>query len=184
MTNDLLAAKKRENIAGYVISMWHIEDLVRASGFNMDVLAQRLIEPMDLNAEEAAEVRGWYAGIMARMREQGLERSGHLIEVEEVLNELEFLHRSLVDVLNDEAYDSAYEAARPGIATLQEQAGEEAKGIVETCFTAVYGVMLLRAQGSAVSEATAQAENAIRQLLERLSQHYRQMRKLPGVSMN
>jgi hypothetical protein len=44
--------------------------------------------------------------------------------------------------------------------------------------------MLLRAQGSAVSEATAQAENAIRQLLERLSQHYRQMRKLPGVSMN
>jgi hypothetical protein len=184
MTKDLLADKKRDNIAAYVISMWHIEDLVRASGFNMDVLAERLIDPMNVDAEEAAEVRGWYAGIMTRMREQGLERSGHLSEVEEVLNELEFLHRSLVDVLNDEDYDRFYEAARPGITTLQQQAGEEAKGIVETCFTAVYGVMLLRAQGSAVSEATAQAEGAIRLVLERLSQHYRQMRKLPGVSMN
>ena len=43
---DLLARKKQENIADYVISMWHIEDLMRASRFDMSVVEDRLIAPI------------------------------------------------------------------------------------------------------------------------------------------
>ena len=32
---DLLGRKKEENIAGYVISMWHVEDLMRANDLDM-----------------------------------------------------------------------------------------------------------------------------------------------------
>jgi len=181
---DLLGRKKEENIAGYVISMWHIEDLMRASDFDMNKVEERLIEPMEADEETRQEVREWYAGIMARMKEQGIERIGHLSEVEETLNELEFLHRSLVDVLNDEEYDALYTKAEPGIQALQQHAGGDPAGAIETCFTAIYGVMLLRAQKREVGESTAQAEANIRDLLERLSLHYRQMRRLPGVSMN
>jgi hypothetical protein len=184
MTGDLLAAKRRENIASYVISMWHIEDLVRACGFNVDLLLERLLPDGSLTQQEVETTRSWYAGIMHRMRQQGLERTGHLQEVEEVINELEYLHQTLADVLHDEEYERLLAGAKPGIETLQSQAGEDATGTVDTCFTAVYGVMLLRAQGSPVSEGTLEAEAAIRRLLERLSLHYRQMRKLPGVSMN
>lgn len=181
---DPLAHKKEENIAGYVISMWHLEDLIRASRFDMDVIEQRLIAPMEADAEARAEVRDWYQDIAERMQAEGVERSGHLSEVEEVLNELEFLHRSLMDVLHDEEYETLYAQAAPGIGTLQKQAGEDALPPIETCFTAVYGVMLLRAQEREVAEATAEAERHIRRLLERLAVHYRQMRRLPGVSMN
>lgn len=181
---DLLGRKKEDNIAGYVISMWHIEDLMRANDFDMRKVEERLIDPMDADEATRAEVREWYAGIMARMKEQGIERSGHLSEVEETLNELEFLHRSLVDVLNDEEYDALYAKAEPGIQALQQHAGGDPAGAIETCFTAIYGVMLLRAQNKEVGKSTAEAEANIRKLLEKLSLHYRQMRRLPGVSMN
>ncbi|HRH69903.1 MAG: DUF4924 family protein [Flavobacteriales bacterium] len=181
----LLDEKKRNNIASYVISMWHIEDLMRANQFDLRKLEEQLIAPMEADEEARAEVRTWYAGIVERMKEQGLEKRGHLSEVEEVMNELEFLHRTLVEVLNDETYDALYAAATPGIASLQQQAGEEdAEGPVATCFTAIYGVMVLRAQGRTVSDSTAEAEGHMRKLLELLGQHYKQMRKLPGVSMN
>ena len=181
---DLLSRKKEENVAGYIISMWHIEDMMRANDFDMRKVEERLIEPMDADEDARTEVREWYADIITRMKAQGIERVGHLTEVEEAINELEFLHRSLVDVLNDEEYDALYTKAEPGIQALQQHAGGDPAGAIETCFTAIYGVMLLRAQQREITESTAQAETHIRQLLERLSQHYRHMRKLPGVSMN
>lgn len=180
---DPLGQKKQENIAGYIISMWHIEDLMRAAKFEMGMVEQ-LIAPMEGDEETRAEVRAWYMDLIARMKAEGLERSGHVSELEEVMNELEFLHRSLLEVLHNEEYKALYAEASDGIRALQEHAGVDAVGPIETCFTAVYGLMLLRAQERKVNESTLEAEKHIRRLLERLSVHYRQMRKLPGISMN
>lgn len=181
---DPLGTKKSDNVAAYVISMWHIEDLMRANKFELARVEELLIDPMDADAETRDEAREWYHGLIDSMKEQGIERQGHLAEVEDVMSELEYLHRSLLEVFNDEEYEQLYNVAEPGIKALQKQAGENADGPIETCFTAIYGVMVLRAQDREVSASTAEAESHMRRLLERLSQHYRQMRKLPGVSMN
>lgn len=181
---DPLRKRREENIAGYVIGMWHVEDLMRAAGLDMRKVEEQLIAPMDADEETRAGMRDWYAGIVARMHEEGIERVGHLGEVEEVMNELEFLHHSLVDVLDDKDYDALYAQAEPGIRAVQQHAGGDPGGTVETCFTAIYGVMVLRAQQREISKETLEAEEHIRRLLERLSDHYRQMRRLPGVSMN
>lgn len=181
---DPLRQKKEDNVAGYVISMWHIEDLMRAADMDLQKVEANLIAPMEVDEATRAEMRDWYADILARMRAQGIERVGHLAEVEEVINELEFLHTSLVDVLNDPEYDALFAKAEPGIRTLQQHAGGDPDGVIGTCFTAVYGVLVLRAQSRKVSRETAEAEAHIRRMLDRLSVHYRQMRRLPGVSMN
>lgn len=181
---DPLGTKRNDNIAAYVISMWHIEDLMRANNFDVEAVEALLLGPAELDEEMQEQVRDWYRQVIDGMKEQGVEQRGHLAEVEEIISELEFLHRSLMEVFNDEEYDKLYELAAPGIKSLQQQAGEDADGPVETCFTAIYGVMVLRAQDREVSDATIEAEGHMRRLLERLSQHYRQMRKLPGVSMN
>ena len=184
MTMGLLDDKKRNNIAGYVISMWHVEDLMRANAFNLDKVEELLIAPMDADESTKADTRAWYSSIIQRMKLQGIELQGHLSEVEEVLNELEFLHNSLVNVIRDEPYVALFAEARPAITALQSQADDQADGPITTGFTAIYGVLLLRAQGKPVSPATTEAEGHIRRLLEALSVHYTQMRKLPGVSMN
>lgn len=181
---DLLANKKGENAAAYVISMWHLEDLLRAQDLDLRNVVEHLVEPLDADPHTKASIATWYASVIDRMRAEDIARSGHLSEVEELVNELEFLHTSLVDVLNDATYDTLMERAGPAITELQAQAGEEAQGPVATALTAIYGVMVLRAAGKTVTPATAEAERHIRALLERLSMHYKQMRKLPGVSMN
>ncbi|HRH37022.1 MAG TPA: DUF4924 family protein [Flavobacteriales bacterium] len=181
---ESLQERKIENVAGYIISMWHIEDLMRAADMDLEKVEERLIAPMEAGEEDRAKMRAWYSEVIQRMRDEGITRVGHLAEVEEAINELEFLHRSFIDVLDDPEYDALFAKAEPGIRTLQQHAGGDPAGVVETCFTAVYGVMVLRAQDKVVSKETLEAEGHIRKLLERLSVHYKQMRRLPGVSMN
>ena len=181
---DPLAEKRRHNIAGYLISMWHVEDLMRACGFDVDAMDRLLVAPMDADAEQKEAMRDWYAGIMQRMQEEGLEMSGHLAELRSLVDELEALHRSLVETLPDDDYSELYERALPGLEALQEHGGTEEDGPVTTGLTAVYGVMVLRAQGREVSAATAEAEALIRRMLEGLSERYRHMRRMPGVSLN
>lgn len=181
---DLLAHRKQENAAAYVISMWHLEDLLRANGLDLYRVVEQLVEPMDADPHTKASIATWYAGLIDRMKAEEITRFGHLAEVNEVVNELEFLHTSLVEVMNDDTYQTHFDRARPAIRDLQQKAGEEAVGPVETALTAIYGVMVLRAGNKPVSEGTAVAEQLIRRMLEHLSEHYRQMRKLPGVSLN
>jgi len=181
---DPLAQKKQDNVAGYVISMWHVEDLMRAHGFDLQRINEQLVATMDADEATREAMRGWYAGLVHRMQEQRITERGHLSEVEEVVNELEFLHRSLIEVLGDEDYDALYAKAEPGIKALQDAAGEDADGPITTCFTAIYGVMVLKARQQPITQATAEAEGHMRRLLERLGQHYRHMRRMPGVSMN
>ena len=179
-----LDEKRQNNIASYVISMWHVEDLMRANDLDLARVEELLITPMEGDESTKEDIKEWYADIIHRMREEGLEKRGHLSEVEEVVNELEFLHQTLVDVMHDAEYDALHAAAKPGITALQNQADDQAEGPIGTCFTAIYGVMLLRAQGKDVSESTSEAEGHMRRMLEYLSYHYKQMRKLPGVSLN
>ena len=181
---DPLAKKKQENIAGYVISMWHLEDLLRAERFDLKAIEAHMVEPMDADEKTKASMLAWYALMTRRMVDQGIQERGHLSEVREVMHELEYLHRTLIDLLNDEVYEALFAKAEPGITTIQEAAGEDAVEPISTCLTAIYGVMMLRAKGEKISEGTAEAEGHMRRLLEHLSKHYLQMRKLPGVSLN
>lgn len=183
-TFDPLRKRREENIAGYVIGMWQMEDLMRALEFDMAQVEERLITPGEGDAEAKEELRGWYAGLITRMKEEGLQRVGHLSEVEEVVNELEYLHRALVEVMDDEDYDALYAKAEPAIKSVQQHAGGDPEGTITSALTAVYGVMMLRSQGKPISPETQQADASIRALLELLSKHYRQMRRLPGVSLN
>lgn len=179
---DPLARRKQENIASYVLGMWQVEDLMRALRFDIERVRQQLIADADTGS--STDLLGWYAGVMARMREQGLERVGHLSEVEEVVNELEYLHKALVEVLNDPDYDALLAKADEGIKTVQQHAGGDPEGPITSALTAVYGVMMLRSQGKTISAETLASDKALRDLLDHLSKHYRQMRRLPGVSMN
>jgi len=181
---DPLAQRKQENIAGYVIGMWQVEDLMRALELDMQHVEDRLIATADGDEAAKAALREWYRELITRMRAEGLDRIGHLSEVEEVMNELEHLHEALLEAIEDEAYQALFDKAKAGIAAVQQHAGGDPDGPVTSALTAVYGVMMLRSQGKEISQATLTDDRAIRELLDRLSLHYRQMRRLPGVSLN
>jgi hypothetical protein len=181
---DPLGNKRLENIAAYIISMWHIEDLMRAHQLDIDSVDALMLEDLDVDDDTREQIRAWYESVIEAMLDQGLKERGHLADLVEVMAELEYLHSSLLETFNDPEYERLFALAEPGITALQEQAGATATGPIETCFTAIYGVLVLRAREQEISASTAEAEGHMRRLLEHLSQHYRRIRRLPGVSMN
>ncbi len=183
--NERLRQERHENVAAFVMRMWHLEDVLRAVRFDPEAIRTTLVEPMDVDAEQKRLALAWYTELAERMVKQGLTQRGHLEEVNEALSDLESLHHALVEVLEEPDYSRRFMEAREDIASLERQRDEEERtGVVETCFTGLYGVMLLEAQGREVSEATRAADGRIRVLLATLSTHYRNMRKLPGISLN
>lgn len=181
---DPLGRRREENIAGYVIGMWQVEDLMRAMGLDMARIEEQLIAPAEGGEPLKERLRGWYGGIVARMKEQGLQRAGHLSEVEQVVEELEHLHRALFDAVQDPDYAALFQEAMPGIKAVQQQAGGDPEGDITSALTGVYGVIVLRAMNRPISPETLAADKALRNLLDRLSQYYRQMRRLHDVSLN
>lgn len=182
--NDPLARRRQENIAGYVIAMWHLEDLLRAHHFDPEAVEDLLIAPMAGTEAVREGMRHWYLDLIARMQAEGIEHGGHLSEVVEVIDELEFLHGSLLETVADGPYMQLYEAVEADIDAVRKTQPDGPQGPIATCLTAVYGVMVLRAKSATVSADTAQAEARMRRLLDALSEHYKHMHRLPGVSLN
>ena len=49
--------KKKENIAEYLLYMWHIEDLIRANSLDIDLIRKNIIDKYsDLSPERRHEI--------------------------------------------------------------------------------------------------------------------------------
>ncbi len=179
----ILEHKKRTHIASYIISMWHVEDLIRAHEFDLEKVLAALVTE-DADPEDKTSAMQVYGGMLDHMKKQNLQRSGHLTEVVEALGELQFLHDTLLQAASDKAYLELYNTAKPGIADLQNLGDSKGTGEMEACFNGIYGILILRAKGTEISEATLQAEKHIRTMLDGLSERYREVRSFPDVSLN
>ena len=182
--NDRFEQERRDNVSGYIIRMWHLEDLLRAARFDVTTIKENLVDPMDADEELRERALKWYVTLADRMVCEGVAEGGHLRDVDEALNELEQLHQALLADAVDPTYAALYREVEPAIQTLSRQGDGTEHGVIETCFTGIYGVMVLQAQGRELSEATVEADRLLRKLMEQLSVHYRNMRKMPGISLN
>ena len=71
--------KKRENIAEYLLYMWHIEDLIRANNFSIEKLEENVIgKYSDLTDEQKKQLRDWYDSLIDMMGREGVKETGHL----------------------------------------------------------------------------------------------------------
>jgi hypothetical protein len=167
--------KKEENIAEYVLYMWQIEDVIRACNFDVDKITQIVIAK-DLEESELLKFQDWYANLINHMKIQGIEKQGHLYDINEVLMELTYLHNSLLDHFNDEKYKQFYSFAEQFIDDFKKVSNNPNIGPVEVCFNALYGKLILKLQNKSISEETEQAFEAFRNVLAYLSVKYNLMK--------
>ena len=157
-----IASKKRkENIAEYILYMWQIEDLIRANGCDIDKIKQNVIVPFHLPPEQTKEMEDWYESLIDMMRAEGVTEKGHLQINKNMLNQLIQLHQALLADPEFPEYSAEFYRTLPYIVELRGKAGDNKVGEIETCFTALYGMLLMRLQKKELTEATA---NAIRQI--------------------
>lgn len=172
---DMLIAsrKKKENIAEYLLYMWQIEDLIRANGLKMEAIETTLIDRFDCSADDRKRMYEWYESLIEMMRQENKQKEGHIQLVENVMIDLTDLHLRLLQAAREPMYTSAYYKTLPYLAELRSKAPQQEKTDLELCFSALYGVLLLKLQHKEVSEATMVAVKNISSFLALLAQYYK-----------
>ena len=164
--------KRKENIFEYLIYMWQVEDLIRACHFNTDDIEVRIISQYDQPDDVKQEIRVWYQEIIDMMRGEGVMEKGHIQINKNVITELTDLHLSLLKSPQETVYGSLYYKTLPAIVQLRSKSGGSDISEIETCFTAVYGFLLLRMKGKNISSETTESVKQISALLTFLAARF------------
>ena len=163
---------KQKNIAEYLLYMWQIEDLIRANGFDMERIRKTVIDPYPLSDEQKTEMARWYEDLIQMMHDEGVMEKGHLQINRNIIIWLTDLHLRLLRSPKFPYYSAAYYKALPFIVELRAKGADREEPELETCFEAMYGILLLKLQKKEVSEATRKAIKTIGDLLAMLAGYY------------
>lgn len=161
---------KEKNIAEYLIYMWQVEDLIRANGCELDNVRENIISRYP--EEERPELEEWYGNLIEMMRAEGVKEKGHLQINRNVIINLTELHGELLASPKYPYYSAAYFKALPFIVELRQKSGKKEEPELETCFEALYGVLLLRLQKKEITPGTAKAIEAISSFISLLANYY------------
>lgn len=169
----IIANKLRDtNRAEYLLYLWQVEDILRAYDCNIDRLRAEYLPQFKLGPEQQAQTAQWYADLCEMMLSEGVRTAGHLQMSQNVLDTLNELHLRLLASTRFPYYREMYYKVLPYVVELRSRGGDKAASELQTCFEALYGVLVLRLQHKEVSAETAQAVRDISTLLGQLSDYY------------
>lgn len=165
--------KRKENVAEYILYMWQIEDLIRAYNLDIDKIQTGIIDNYtSLGENGKKKLREWYESLIEMMRLEGVEKSGHLRINKNVLQQLVELHQALLKDPRFPEYTAQFYKTLPYIVEIRSKAGENVVGEIESCFTALYGMLLLRLGKKEISPETKKAVEEISKLISMLTKHF------------
>lgn len=168
--------KKNENIAEYILYMYQIEDVIRAYKFDSEKIITEFVQPQLPDASFTEQYRTWYLGLISEMESEKIQDSGHLMQLQEVLVELSYLHQTLLTTVNDSKYQALFDAATEHIEAFKLHSNLKDRNAIDVCFHALYMKLLMRLQRKEISQETEDAFDAMRILLAYLSRSYHQMK--------
>lgn len=168
---------KESNIVEYILYMWHIEELIRSFNFDIEEIKENVISKFKLNDEAEAEMVRWYSGLIGKMREEGIQESGHLSELTEVMTEIQYLHHSLMTVYQEKSYQTLVAEAMPSIDALKSKSDGRHRTDIEIAMNGLFGVLVLKLKKRQVSEETQEAVKAISVMMATLAKHYNSMKQ-------
>ena len=164
---------KQKNIAEYLIYRWPVEHLIRANGCDIERIKRCVVDNYpSLSDEQRDELSQWYEDLIEMMRREEVMQQGHLQINKNIIVWLTDLHLQLMASSKFPYYNAAYYKALPFIVELRAKGADKEKPELETCFDALYGILLLRLQKKEISEETKKAQESITALLSMLSTYY------------
>lgn len=175
-----IAAKlKEDNIAEYVLYMWHTEDIIRAYDCDVDRIAREYVPRFGLDKAHSDALVAWYADLCRMMRSEGVKERGHLQINKNVVAELSELSARLLESHDYPRYRTAYNHALPVIMALRQKGSGTMLSDIEVCLGALYGVMVLRMQKKPISEGTETGIKDISAVIALLAAYYKENKKSP-----
>lgn len=168
-------AKKKENIAEYVLYMWQVENLIRIFGLDIDKINAEIIQKFDQPQNIKNEMQDWYKGLIAMMKDENKVEKGHIQFLQNTINDLNDLHLRMITSKDEVEYQNIYLSAKPGIDDLIQKSANTEINDIEACFNGLYGLLIFRMKNKTINPETAQAMQYISQLIAKLSSKYKQI---------
>ncbi|MBD5421690.1 MAG: DUF4924 family protein [Bacteroides sp.] len=170
----IASQKRKENVAEYLLYMWQIEDIIRANDLDIEKIKKNVIDKYDLTDSQRREMTEWYESLIDMMRREGVEKSGHLQLNKNILIDLNNLHARLMKNPKFARYAAEFYNTLPYIVEIRSKAGDNKKDELESCFDALYGILMLRLQGKEISKDTLEATQQISRFLALLAKYYKE----------
>ncbi len=149
--------KRKSNIAEYILYMWQVEDTIRAFDFDIDRLDRELIQKYDHPLQVRNDIREWYENIAEQMKNEKVERSGHVRFIKNIIAELHRYHHFLLKQPGESDYADMYARVLPLIREMDAKQNRTTENEIETCLNAVYIYMMMRLRKDKVTPETARA---------------------------
>ena len=168
----IASRKRKENIAEYILYMWQIEDIIRANDCDIEQIKKNVVDRFQISDDQRKEMLEWYESLIDMMRREGVIESGHLQINKNILNQLVQLHQALLADPEFPDYTAEFYKTLPFIVELRTKAGENKTGEIETCFTALYGMLMMRLQQKQMTPETQDAIKQISRFISGLSKNF------------
>lgn len=170
----IASQKRKENIAEYLLYMWQIEDIIRANDLDIEKIERNVIDRYTLDADQRRQMVEWYESLIDMMRREDVTKTGHLQLNKNVLMSLVDLHQTLLKDPKFPQYTAEFYKTLPYIVELRSKTPEDKRvGEIETCFNALYGMLMLRLQQKEISPDTADAIKQISRFIATLAHYYK-----------
>jgi len=167
---DIAQAKRRENIAEYILYLWQLEDLLRALQFSPEAIHSQLVAPRkDLPEERKSVLLMWYMDLANLLQQEGKEAKGHLEHTLHLIADLHDLHLQLLKLPAGAHYRETYAKLEPERPRLRAIVGNPGMNDTELCFRALYAAMLYRIKGESEKSAVTDTLEYISPVIAKLA---------------
>ncbi len=167
--------KRKENVAEYLLYMFQIEDIIRAFKFDIEEIDKSLVSQYKEDYSVKREIREWYKSIITMLKENNLEKSGHIPMVQGLMNSLNDIHLSMLKKKDEQEYIELNAACRPAIEELKLKSGDPEKNDIEVCLNGLYGLLMLKIQQKTINPETEKAFDNISKLIALLSMRFHEI---------
>jgi len=164
---------RKKNIAEYLLYMWQVEDTIRAFDCSLGRIKSEYVERFDYSDEQKEEELDWFGNLIRMMNQEGCREQGHLQINKVTLQMLIELHNQLLESPKFPFYNTAYYKVLPFIVELRNRDDHKDMNEIETCFNALYGVMMLRLQKKEITLNTQHAVKEISTFIGMLADYYK-----------
>ena len=169
----IASRKRKENIAEYLLYMWQVEDIIRANRLDINHITANVIDRFEnLDDTQRRQMIEWYESLIDMMRREEVTQHGHLQINRNILSDLVRLHQTLLKDPRFADYAAEFYRTLPYIVELRSKAGQNRAGEIETCFNALYGVLMLRLARKPITPDTQKAITQISHFLATLAHNY------------
>lgn len=171
--------KRKQNVTEYILYFFQMEDIIRAYAFNMDDLETYVVSHYPIPEAEKKETLEWLAGLAEAMKVNGIEKHGHLPEIQQTVDELASLHWELLKT--DNQYFEIYRKAKSYVVQSILDVGDRNPGHeIQICLHSIYGQLLSRLHGREIPPAILEANERFGDLLSYLAWvfHHREREKI------